>query len=327
MKRIISLVIIALVIVGCFTACSSQGYPIAADDIKFSEGEYAYCLSITKDKDTAMELCKTYAAARKLMANEGISLSANYKRVVAEETESKWNLFSAYYESIGVTKQDITSVLTYEYAKKELLDFYYGENGKDKVSDKKIRSEFDKTYVGFKAIEASYTKLSDMGESVELSADEKQKIKNSFTSMAKSINNGSMTIDDANESYNESIGLIVTQTLDTVLTKQGDVIYKDEFFSQVQKLSEGEATVIESGNSIYLLQRQNITNEEDGFVFLYKAEILEKLKMPAIEKKLASLVEDMQIKVNKRLLQDTAERVINEYHKRNRTRSCSFYVI
>ena len=130
--------------------------------------------------------------------------------------------------------------------------------------------------------------------------------------MAKSINNGSMTIDDANESYNESIGLIVTQTLDTVLTKQGDVIYKDEFFSQVQKLSEGEAAVIESGNSIYLLQRQTITNEEDGFVFLYKAEILEKLKMPAIEKKLASAVEDMQIKVNKRLLQDTAEKVINE---------------
>lgn len=280
--------------------------------MKFSQGEYAYCVSITKDKDTAVELCKTYGAALKLMKDEGITLSANHKRAVAEETDSKWSLFSAYYESIGVTKQDITSVLTYEYAKKELLDFYYGENGENKVSDKKIRNEFNETYVGFKAIEASYTKFSDMGESVELSANEKKKIKNSFTSMAEKINAGNMTIDDANESYNESIGLIVTQALETVLTKQGDVIYKDDFFSQVQKLSEGEAAVIESGNSIYLLQRQSITDDEDGFVFLHKTEILEKLKMSAVEKKIAAVAENMQVKVNKRLTADTAEKVINE---------------
>ena len=312
MKKIFTVAIIVAVIVSCFCGCSSQGYPVAADDIKFSGGEYAYCLSLSKDKDEAVALCKNLAATEKLMKNEGISLSANYKRVVAEETENKWSLFGAYYESIGVTKQDITSVLTYEYGKKELLDYYYGENGKNKVSDKKIIAEFDDTYVGFKAIEASYFKLSDMGESVELSDNEKKSIKNSFTSMAKSINSGTITIDDANESYNESIGLIVTQALDTVLTKQGDVLYADDFFSQVQKLRKGEGAVIESGNSIYLLQRQSITDDEDGYVFLYKAEILEKLKMPAVENKIAAEAEKMQVKVNKGLSADIADKVINK---------------
>jgi hypothetical protein len=279
------------------------------DETKFSQGEYAYCLSISGNKDDALVLCKTYAATKKLMSDEGISLSANYKRVVAEETDSMWSLFSAYYENIGVTKQDITSVLTYEYGKKELLDFYYGENGKNKVSDKKITKEFDNTYVGFKAIEASYLKLSDMGESVELSDNEKKKLKNSFASMAKRINSGEITIDEANEIYNESIGLIVTQSLDTALTKQGDVLYADTFFSQVQKLDKGEAAVIESGNSIYLLQRQEITNDEDGYVFMYKSEILEKLKMSAVQKKLDNISANLEVKINKGLCKDTEEKL------------------
>jgi hypothetical protein len=117
-------------------------------------------------------------------------------------------MFSAYYESIGVTKQDITTALTGQYNKKELLDYYYGEKGKEAVSTEKIKSRLDKTYVGFKAIEASYMKLSGMGESVSLSDAEKKKLKSRFEAMAESINKGTMTINDANESYNESIGII-----------------------------------------------------------------------------------------------------------------------
>lgn len=310
MKKVFVIVIMIAVVISCFTACSSQGYPVAVDDIRFSEGEYAYCLSLCKDKDKAAELCKDFAATQKLMKNEGISLSANYKRLVAEETDNKWSLFSAYYESIGVTKQDITSVLTYEYGKKELLDFYYGENGKNKVSNKKITDKFDETYIGFKAIEASYIKLSDMGENIEISVAEKKKIRNSFASMAKSINSGAITIDDANETYNESIGLIVTQELETALTKEGDALYNDDFFAQLKKLNKGEAAVVESGNSVYLVQRQVITDDEDGYVLVYKSEILEMLKMSAVEKKIDSVAENMQLKVNKRLSSDISDIVI-----------------
>lgn len=309
MKKATSVILTVLSILLCFTACSDEGYPLAVGESKISSGVYAYYLSVSQNEEDALELCKEFAAAEKLMNDEAVSLSANYKRLVAEETDSKWSLFSAYYESIGVSKQDITAVISSEYNKKELLDYYYGENGKKPVSDKKLRAEFDSSYVGFKAIEASYIKLSDMGESVELSSNEKKKLKKSFTAMAKSINSGAITVDDANESYNESIGLIVTQSLETALTKEGDVLYGDNFFGEVQKLEKGEAAVIESGSSIYLLQRQTITDDEDGYFFMYKAEILEKLKMSAVEKKLDAAAEEMQVKVNKRLLEDIGERL------------------
>ena len=309
MKKAISLIVIMLVIVSTFAGCVSGGYPLAVEGTRISEGVYTYFLSEAKDKEKAIETLKSLVAAENIMKAEGISLSANYKRVVAEETDKKWSLFSAYYESIGVTKQDITSALAYEYGKNELLDYYYGDKGKKPVKDSRLRTEFNETYVGFKAIEASYIKLSDMGESVTISDREKSAVKKQFNSMAQSINSGTMTIDRANEKYNESIGLIVTQTLDTVLVKEGNVLYDDSFFSEIAKLRNGQAAVIESGNSVFLLQRQSIANEDEYF-YLYKSEMLSKLKMDDIEKKLLKESAGYTVKTNNSLTKDI-ESIIN----------------
>ena len=126
--------------------------------------------------------------------------------------------------------------------------------------------------------------------------------------MADCINKGSMSIDRAKEKYNESIGLIVTQTLDTVLVKEGNVLYDDGFFSSLAKLRKGQAAVIESGNSVFLLQRQDIADNDEYF-YLYKNEMLEKLKTDDIEKKIAKESAEYKIKTNKSLMKDIAETV------------------
>ena len=308
MKKVISLILLLTVIVGCFSGCVSRGYPVAVEGSAVSAGVYTYFFSESKSYEDTIEILKECIAAENLMKKAGVSLSANYKRVVAEETDKKWSMFSAYYENIGVTKQDITSALTYIYNKKELIDYYYGDKGKKPAKESKLRSEFDKTYVGFKAIEASYLKLSDMGESVAISDTEKKALKKQFSSMAQSINSGTMTIDRANEKYNESIGLIVTQSLDTVLVKEGNVLYDDSFFSAIAKLKKGQAAVVESGNSVFLLQRQDIADDDEYF-YLYKNEMLEKLKTDDIEKKIAKESAEYKIKTNKSLLKDIADTV------------------
>ena len=174
MKKYVVLLILSVAVLLSFSACASEGYPLAVDGERISAGVYTYYLAQTESADAAAEKCREYVATKRLMAEEGITLSANYKRTVADEADSKWSIFSDYYKSIGVSKQDITQALTAEYNKKELLDYYYGENGKKPVSTEKIKSELDKTYVGFKAIEASYLKLTDMGDSVSLSGAEKE---------------------------------------------------------------------------------------------------------------------------------------------------------
>lgn len=309
MKKIISLVILPIALLTLFSGCTGQNSALSIEDTRISQGIYAYCLSESKSTDKATDICIKNVAAENIMKKEGISLSANYKRLVAEETDKKWSMFSAYYEKIGVTKQDITTALTYEYNKKELLDYYYGDKGKKPVSDEKLMAEFDKTYVGFRAVEASYIRLSDMGESVSLSDKEKSDLKKQFLSMAQSINSGTMTIDKANEKYNESIGLIVTQSLETVLVKEGNVLYGDDFFKNVSELKKGGCAVIESGNSIYLLIRDDISGQESEYFYLYKNEIAEKLKMPDIEKKLLKESAEYRVKTNKGIIKDIEEKL------------------
>ncbi len=309
MKKTVSLVILLTVFVALFSGCTGQGYPLAINDSRISQGVYAYYLSESKNREEATDICIKNIAAENIMKNEGIILSANYKRIVAEEADKKWSMFAAYYENIGVTKQDLTTALTYDYNKKELLDYYYGDNGKKPVSAKKLMAEFDKTYVGFRAVEASYIRISDMGESVSFSDKEKSDLKKQFSSMAKTINGGSLTIDKANEKYNESIGLIVTQSLETVIVKEGNVLYGDDFFKKVSGLKKGECAVIESGNSIYLLIRDDIAGQDDEYFYLYKSVILEKMKMPDIEKKLLKESSEYTVKTNKGLIKDIEEKL------------------
>ena len=310
MKKTVCLAVIVTVIVSLFSGCAGNDSALAIGDTLISEGVYAYYLSGSDSQEAATDICIKNIAAENLMKKEGIVLSANYKRLVAEQTDKKWSLFSAYYESIGVTKQDITTALTYDYNKKELLDYYYGDNGKKPVSEKKLLSEFDKTYVGFRAVEASYVRISDMGESVNLSDKEKSNLKKQFSSMSQSINDGTMSIDKANEKYNESIGLIVTQSLETVLVKEGDVLYGDDFFKKVSDLKKGECAVIESGNSIYLLIRDDIATQDSEYFYLYKSEIIEKIKMPDIEKKLLKESAEYTVKTNKGIIKDIEEKLI-----------------
>ena len=309
MKKTVSLVILSVVLMSLLSGCTGQNSALDIDGTRISEGVYAYYFSETGNSDEATDICIKNVAAENIMKKEGVSLSANYKRLVAEETDKKWSMFSAYYEKLSVTKQDITTALTYEYGKKELLDYYYGDKGKKPVSEKTLMEEFDKTYVGFRAVEASYIRLSDMGESVTLSEKEKSDLKKQFSSMAQSINSGTMTIDKANKKYNESIGLIVTQSLETVLVKEGNVLYGDDFFKNVSKLKKGECAVIESGDSIYLLVRDDISGQDSEYFYLYKSEISEKLKMPDIEKKLLKESAEYEVKTNKGIIRDIEEKL------------------
>ncbi len=283
--KVLSLVLIML----CLVSCGSDRAWVKIGEDKIDRGVYNYFLNEAENnEETAEYLCKKYLAAAELMKKENVSLSANSKMQAAEETEKLWSMFSAFYESIDVTKQDITKVKTYEGQKLELLRYYYGAGGKGEVGEEKLRQEFAKSYVGFKAIEASFLKLNDVGESVETAESEKKILRSKFKAMANKVNAGAH-IDTVNESYNESIGLIVTGPLNLTVIKENDPIYGEEFFSDVSKLSYGEAAVIESGSSIYMIVKERIDNNDEIFS-LYNDAVLQSLKMKSVEKKIEKMI-------------------------------------
>lgn len=294
LKKLLSVAIIIMCVLSLSSCGKSKGY-IKLFGEEIPEGVYNYYYAeAEKSGDGAEEAAeykiKAYVATARLMEKEGLTLSTNYKRMAAEETEKLWSMFSAYYEEALVSKQDIAEIQSREMMKKELLHFYYGEGGKNEVSEEKLRSEFAKKYVGFKAVEGSFIKQSDIGETAEMAEIEKKALRKSFEAMAKRVNSGT-DIDTVNESYNESLGLIVTQPLTLNVTKENDPLYGSEFFAQVSELAYGEAAVIENGSSIYMLERVPVEKDEETFS-LYADEVLEEMKMAGVEKKIKKLMEE-----------------------------------
>lgn len=314
MKRI-SALCLAFAVLLSLTACGRGSRIVTVNETEIGEGVFTYYLSkvMSEPKEygvkektqencisAAVKLCKKYAVTEEFMKTEGITLSNQLKQSAATEVEALWSLYGVYYESVGVKKTDITKAVTHEYRMKQLVEHYYGANGKNPVKEMDLKEEFVDLYVGFKAVSADLTKINDAGEKIDLTQSEKDKIKRKFSSYAEKINSGDSTIDRVNEAYNDSLGLITTESLETVLIKKGDPMYGDGFFEKVEAMSHERAKVIEDGNRLYLVQRLKIaTTDEDAF-YQYRSEVLEEIKIPEIEKKINKLVKEAETDVKQR---------------------------
>lgn len=309
MKKTAALLAVIMIFLS-FSACGKKEYPYTFEDYAVTEGLYNYYKSeVTSSPEkysvsagdeagigaAVKQCCCEYLAAIKLMKDEKIVLGSEFKRLAAENTEDIWSIFSDYYNSIGVTKQDITRAQEHESRLLQLLDHFYGAEGKDPVKEMDLKERFVDMYVGFKAIEGSLTKVNDKGETVSLTDKEIKEAESLFSSMAESINSGNATIDELNAEYNDSLGIIVTSPLSVLLTKEGDPMYDDDFFGKVKEISHGKARVIKSGDSIYVIERQTIaTDDEDAFMS-YRSEVLQDMRMGKIKKKLKKLIGKMSI--------------------------------
>ncbi|MBQ3137827.1 MAG: hypothetical protein IJB74_10165 [Clostridia bacterium] len=303
MKKLIALFGAALILFS-FVSCGKEKYLLTFGEHIVTNGLYNYYKSVAYAEksenadETARQYCREYLAAIKLMEDEKITLGSEYKRLAAENTENIWGIFSEYYSSIGVTKQDITRMQTHESRKLQLLEHFYGSAGKDPVKEIDLKERFVDMYVGFKAIEGNLTRTNDKGETVPLTEKEIKETEKLFASMAKQINEGTATIDELNIQYNDSLGIIVTSPLSVLLTKNKDPMYDDGFFADVSNINHGKAGVIKSGDSVYVIERQTIaTDDEDAFMN-YRTEILKDMRMEKIEKKLKNLIGKMNITEN-----------------------------
>lgn len=324
MKRRITALCLSIIMLLTFVSCGKSQTVMTVSGQEIKEGVFTYYLDkvaaspelygieeATKESiiSEAKNECQKYGAAISFMNEKGILLSTQRKQSVALETENLWNLYSAYYNEIGVSKSDLTKVITHEYTMDQILEYYYGTDGKKPVSDDSLKEKFTELYVGFKAVEGDLTKVSDKGETVSLTDSEKSDLKKKFTSYAVDINSGDSTIDEANISYNDSIGLIVTESLETVLIKEGDPMFSGDFFSKVKEISHGKAAVIESGSSLYLVERQTIAGDEQEFFSQYRSLVLEEMKMPTIEKKIKKLANAAETEVKERKLKKIYNKV------------------
>lgn len=326
-KRILKILcVFSALFVLFFSGCSKGGKTaVTVNEAEVSNGVYAYYIdkvlsypdeyAVNEEgsegvaerdavTETALGLCRNFVAADMLMSDLGLSVSQQLKSEVAENTENIWSLFGEYYKSIDVSKSDITKINTFEAQKMQLLDYYYGKGGKNEVSDDDLKQKFVEMYIGFKCFEGTFTKVNVKGETVEMTEKEKENTISEFRKMAQRVDGGE-SIDDVYADYCSGQGLVATSELEVIVMKENDPMYADDFFSKVSTISHGRAAPVTSGSSIYVVERCTIASSDEDAFEKYRTEVLEEMKMSAIEKKIAKKVqylnsvlqEDMSVKI------------------------------
>lgn len=297
-------------IVFTLSSCSKkEAYVLKIGEYQVTEGVFAYYLDrimanpkeygVKKDDSEAItqkaiSLCKDIASAEKLMKDNSINLQIQYKTDIAEKTEDLWNLFGDYYKSVGVSKPDITKINTYEAMKKQLVQYYFGQDGTKPVSDEKLKQKFVEMFIGYKGFEGSFTKLNAKGETIPMTEKERENLIDEFRSMANKINDGA-SIDEVYADYCTSQGLVVTDELQVNLVKEKDPMYADDFFEKVSTISHGKAAPVTSGSSVYVVERATIATSDDDAFEAYREEVLYEMKMPTIEGKITKEAAKLEV--------------------------------
>lgn len=325
MKKAAVCLLCAVFALCAFCSCSKQESPaLEIDGKSVSNGVFAYYVSKTlssekggktkKDNadeviENAVSLCARDIAAENLMKKENVVFSRRQKSEKAEETENLWSLYSRFYSAIGTTKPDLTAICENSQRLDSLVEFYYGTGAKNEVSDDKLKEEFVKMYIGFKAFEGSFTKVNSKGETVEMTQSEKDKLTERFRSMAQKVDAGA-SIDSVYEAYCKSMGLVATSEIELTLIKDKDPMFADDFFKKVSTISHGRAAPVISGSSIYVVQRSTIAQNDDDAFRQHRDDVLLALKRPAVEKKIEKSAKKLKIKKDSSELKRIYETVI-----------------
>lgn len=302
-KRIIALILSALLMVLTFSSCSSsKRTAVNISGAQISEGVYTYYydyvyssrekLGITGDdeekqlREKTTELLKEYVAINSMAAQLDVSLSYTLKAQAANDTDCSWDLFGKHYTSLGVTKQDLNKVMTNRALKTALLDYYYGENSTVSPTDtKKLKKAFTEKYIGMNVVAASLTTTDNLGNTIVLDTYELSNIREIFSDMKSKLNQGA-DISAVYSDYITNLDLVGTQSLDTYIITESSVSYDEDFFSKVSKLEYNKAAVIEYEDTIYLAYRVDISDDEQGYFVTYKNAVLEDLCLSKLEEKI-----------------------------------------
>lgn len=253
--------------------------------------------------DRALELVKQYAEVEKEFKAEGLELDEDTIKEVDNTVESNWASVESLYTAIGVAKESYRSYLLNQQKYYEIFDAYYGEGGKEEISDDSLTAHYQENYAQFKAI--SFSKTDSAGKDLDASALVELKNKaDQYLERAK-----------AGEDFDELIAQrkkeISTDTSDTEEEEDQEVnnmimIKKDEASWYVSnKLSNavfeeaeiGEPILLSDDNAYYVVLRYNVTDDEETYQKMRQSVLLD-LKQDDFDEMLMTNAKSLDFTLN-----------------------------
>ena len=267
---------LALVLILLLSLCScttAQNYPITVNGTGINEEIFRYFLDTAisdnpeADRDEIIEIvtekCIRYVALNTTFELHSLSLAPAEEYAVSEKVNALWDVFGAYYQNAGVSKETFLKIHLNEAYTEKLRLFYFDTDGATPFPEEDLKAYFSENYVAFKLIKG-YLYTSDVyGNMIEYTPEEQSVIYERYEHAVQQIKKGT-SIEIMYASLAET-DQIVEQTLNTQVITQGDLHYPAGFYEAVLGIEEGQAGVCLFDDYIYLLYRVELLGTDELF--------------------------------------------------------------
>ena len=274
-KKIISSLLALLTVILLFGGCTKKT-EVKINGTNIDNEVTAYFKASAKDGEDVNELIARYVAVNSEFNNHSLSVPANMRSSLSDDVNSIWNLFGAYYENLGISKETIYKIELSKVYETLLLEERYGENGTSPVSEDALKEYFHGNYASIRFVTGYMFEVTENGTN-EMTDKQKDELKQSFNAAADAVNNGTP--------IEEAVALLNSAEIhDTVVNSKGNDNFPEGFWDEVKKIEVNKAAVINLGSYIFLVLKVDSEKGDYECYSEYKSDCLYQMKGEEFDK-------------------------------------------
>ncbi|MBE6819445.1 MAG: hypothetical protein E7516_00125 [Ruminococcaceae bacterium] len=212
-------------------------------------------------KEAAIVQCKKYLAANTSFRDMGLSLTSSEKVEIAQTVNDYWVRFENHYNSIGVSKQTLTKILTAKAYEEAVFAAKYDKGTANAKEEAVLQNYFYDNYISFRNVCAYFTSADG---STPLTQLEKNKLVESINLLAENAGTDIEKFGEAAQAAGYSLS-------DSVLLKKGAEGYPVGFFEKVAAQKDGTVQVITYDECIFIVWKENLREKGESVYANYRS--------------------------------------------------------
>lgn len=277
MKKLISVLTVFIILIGTFSACTpsdKEQYPITVNGTPVSGEIFRFYLDEVWDSEEALGSrdgriteatykCIRYVAVNSTFSAYSLSLSDAEKAELSDKANVLWNMFGAYYEKIGVSKETFIKIKTSDAFVEKLRLAFYDKGGTDEISDALLRGVLQENFVAFRYVRTPLKSTDVYGNEIPLTDKEMNRLVALYNSNINTVA-ASYTVEKAHSEIAAEFPL-TEQSYENVVIDNTDHEFTTAFYNTLKEMGDNTARAFQFGECVYLVYKISIVN--DGLIF------------------------------------------------------------
>lgn len=249
-------------------------------------------------KDAAVTECKKYVASNSEFVNGGNSLSSADKVAVSEQVNNLWMRSQKHYESIGVSKQTLTKIVTSEKYEDAVFTALYDVGRDDAAAERAIQNYFYDNYVSFRTVCAYFSSA----DGTPLTQLEKTEMLNFFTGLS---GESKITVEDFEKNFADT-GYTVS---DTVILKKSSDGYPEGFYDSVAGQADSTVQMLVYDDCVFVVYKENLADKGESVYAAYRATCVNDLYADRNDERIEKTIAVLTVEQNDKVIDDIYKKI------------------